>query len=106
MPTAIRYQIVVEKDGANVKATYDLSVPEGGSALIATFSLKVDGKELIDPWIPGQTRFNGTQFTTLAHPDQDAVVSFAITSNEGWSAADSDMLRGSKRFDDVTFSNL
>ena len=107
MPTPIRYQISVEKDGANVKATYDLGVPAGDSALIATFSLKVDGKELIDQsqWIPGQTRFNGTQFTILAHPDQDAVVSFAITSNEAWSAADSGVLRGSKRFDDVSFSN-
>jgi len=45
MPTAIRYNIRSEKDGANVKVTYDLRVPVGGPALIASFSLAVDGKE-------------------------------------------------------------
>jgi hypothetical protein len=108
MPTPIRYRIHCEKDGANVKASYDLSVRVGDSALIATFSLTVDGKELIDQqqWVHGQTRFNGTQFTLLAHPDRDATVAFSITSNEGWIAASSDTLRGVKRYDDVSFSNF
>lgn len=48
MPTAIRYVIQCEKDGDHVKATYDIAVPVRGSALIASFSLDVDGKELID----------------------------------------------------------
>ena len=107
MATPIRYQIAFEKDSATVKATYDLSVPVGDPALIAAFSLTIDGKELIAQlqWVHGQTRFNGVQFATLAHPDSDAVVSFSISSNEGWTASDSDVLRGSKRFDDVSFSN-
>jgi hypothetical protein len=107
MATPIQYQIRCEKDGASVKASYDLQVPVGGLALIASFTLGVDGKELIDQtkWIPGQVRFNGTQFTELNHPDKDVVVAFSISSNEGWSAADSDTLRGDKRFDDVSFSN-
>lgn len=105
MATDVRYQIKCEKDGASVKATYDLSIPEGDSALIARFSLTVDGKELIDQshWIPGQIRFNGTQFTELEHPDQDAIVTFSISTNEAWTAADRDVLSGDRRFDDVTF---
>lgn len=108
MATPVRYQITFEKDDATVKVTYDLSVPVGDPALIAAFSLMVDGKELIDQlqWVHGQTRFNGAQFATLAHPDHDAVVSFSISSSEGWTASDSDVLRGSKRFDDVSFSNF
>ena len=107
MATPIRYQIRCEKDGASVKASYDLQMPVGGPALIASFTLVVDGKELIDQTrgIPGQVRYNGTQFTELDHPDKDVTVVFYISSNEGWSAADSDILRGDKRFDDVSFGN-
>jgi hypothetical protein len=46
-----------------------------------------------------------TQFTELDHPDKDVTVAFSISSNEGWNAADSDILRGDKRFDDVSFRN-
>jgi len=107
MATPIRYQIRCEKDGASVKASYDLQVPVGGLALIASFSLSVDGKELIDQthWIPGQVRYNGAQFATLDPPDKDVTVSFSISSSEGWTAADSNILRGNKRFDDVSFGN-
>jgi hypothetical protein len=108
MPTSIRYQIRCEKDGATVKATYDINVPVGGPALIASFNLTVDGKELIDQshWVPGQVQFKGTQFTQLQQPENDATVTFSISSNGGWTASDSDVLRGQKRFDDVAFSNL
>lgn len=107
MATSVNYRIRCEKDGKDVKATYDLTVPVGGPALIASFSLKVEGKELIDQdqWIPGQTRFNGTQSTKLENPDENATVAFSISTNEAWTAADSDILRGQKRFDDVSFSN-
>jgi hypothetical protein len=107
MATPISFEIRCEKDGASVKASYDLQVPVGGLALIASFSLSVDGKELIDQtrWIPGQVRYNGTQFTELNHSDKDVTIAFSISSNEGWTAADSDVLRGDKRFDDVSFRN-
>ncbi len=106
MPTAILYNIRSEKDGANVKVTYDLRVPVGGPALIASFSLAVDGKELIDQthWVPGQVQFNGTHFTQLQHPENDVTVAFSISSNEGWTAANSDVLRGERCFDEVVFS--
>jgi len=102
----ITYQIKFEKDHAGVKASYDLGVPAGGPALIAGFQMSVDGADLISDFVPGQIRFNGAQFHTLAHPDQDAAVSFSISSSEGWTASDSDVLRGSKTFDDAEFSNL
>ncbi|HTB92104.1 MAG TPA: hypothetical protein VK728_04685 [Candidatus Sulfotelmatobacter sp.] len=107
MDTPIQYQIRCEKDGASVKASYDLQVPVGGPALIASFSLSVDGKQLIDQthWIPGQVRFNGTQFTKLDHPDKDVAAAFSISSNEGWTAADTDILRGDQPFDEVSFRN-
>src|ERR1700720_452358 len=102
MATPIRYQIRCEKDGVSIKAAYDLQVPVGGAALIASFTLVVDGKELIDQtrWLRGQVRYNGTQFTELDHPDRDVTVAFSISSNEGCDVADSDILRGDKRFAD------
>jgi hypothetical protein len=101
------YQIRCEKDGASVKASYDLEVPVAGPALIASFTLAVGSKELIDQvhWIAGQVRFNGTQFTQLDHPGKNVTVAFSISSNEGWNAADSELLRGEKRFDEVSFRN-
>jgi hypothetical protein len=106
MATPVRYQIRCQKDGATVKASYDLEVPVGGLALIATFSLTVDGKELIDQkhWVSGQTRFNGAEFTQLENQDKNAIVTFSISSNEGWTAADKGVLRGQTRFDEVSFT--
>jgi hypothetical protein len=102
--TPIKYQIKFAKDHASVKASYDLSVPIGDPALIGSFQISVDGSDLIGNFIPGQPRFNGAQFHTLSHPDLDATVSFSISSNEGWTASDSDVLRGSKTYDDAEFS--
>ena len=101
LPTPISYQIRCEKDGKDV-------VQVGGPALIASFSLKVENKELIDQdqWVAGEARSNGAQFTQLEDPDKSATVSFSISSNEGWTAADADVLRGQRRFDEVSFSNL
>ncbi len=105
MATPVSYQIRCEKDGPTVKTSYDLEVPVGGPALIATFTLTVDRKELIDQkrWVSGQVRFNGTEFTQLENQDKNATVAFSISSNEGWTAADSGVLRGERRFDEVSF---
>jgi hypothetical protein len=101
----IKYRIKFEKDHSSVKASYDLSVPIGGLALIAGFQISVDGADLISNFIPGQSRFNGAQFHTLSHPNQDATVSFSISSSEGWTASDRDVLRGSKTYDDAEFKD-
>ena len=103
--TAVTYHVKFEKDHASVKAIYDLSVPIGGPALIANFQVSVEGADLIGNFIPGQSGFNGTQFHRLSHPDQDATVSFSISSNEGWTASGTDVLRGGKTHDDAEFSN-
>jgi hypothetical protein len=100
----ITYQIRFEKDHASVKVTYDLKVPMGGPALIADFQATVDGTDLISGLLPGQSALNGIKFHTLAKPDQDATVSFAMSTSQGWSAGDEDTLRGEKTFDEADFS--
>ena len=100
----IKFTIKFEKDHSAVKATYDLSVPAGGPALIADFQISVDGADLITGFAPGQTRFNGSRFHTLTHPHRDASVSFSVSSNQGWTSNDSDVLRGEKVYDEVNFS--
>lgn len=101
----VTYAIRFEKDHANVKVTYNVTVPVGGPALIADFQVTVDGADLISGFIPGQTAFNGAKFHALAKPDQDATVSFTLTSNQGFSASDEDILRGDKTYDEAEFSN-
>ena len=102
---SIKYKIRFYKDEREVKVTYDLRVPVGSAALIADFQLIVDGTELIEQFRPGQVQFNGDRYHTLATPDQDATVSFRMSSNQGWTASDSSYLRGNKKYDDVPFSN-
>jgi hypothetical protein len=99
----ITYHIKFEKDHANVKVTYDLSVPVGGPTLIADFQVTVDGTNLIRSFLPGQTYFKGVQFHVLANPDKDAAVSYAMSSNQGWDDGDEDVLRGEKIYDDADF---
>ncbi|MFI5093871.1 MAG: hypothetical protein WCE50_07590 [Candidatus Acidiferrum sp.] len=101
----ISYRIRFEKDHVSVKATYDLSVPVGGPALIADFQISIDGTNLISGFIPGQMAFNGARFHTLVDPNKDAPVSFSMSSNQGWNASDNDVLRGDKVYDDAEFAN-
>jgi hypothetical protein len=101
----INYTIRFEKNHSSVKATYNLSVPVGGPALISDFQVSIDGTDLIRGFIAGQNAFIGARFHDLSHPDQDAPVSFSISSSLGWSASDNDVLRGDKTYDDADFSN-
>jgi hypothetical protein len=100
---AVDYSIDVSKDHENVTITYDLQVPVGGQELIAGFQVFVDGTNVIKDFTAGETRFNGTTFFKLSKPDQDANVSFSISSNLGWTASDDGILRGGKDIDDVEF---
>jgi hypothetical protein len=99
-----KYSIHVEKDGANITARYDLKVPMGSTELLASFDLNVEGKNLIDKFLP-QKEFSGTKFYTLASPSADTQITFAISTNAPWSADGNDNLRGQKRYDDLDFSN-
>lgn len=99
----VLYTIKFEKDHANVKVSYDLSVTPGGPALIASFQATVDGTDLISGFIPGQTAFKDVKFHILANPDKDAAVSYTVSSNQGWNEGDDDVLSGDKVYDDVLF---
>ena len=99
----ITYQIKFEKDHANVKVSYELSVPVGGLALIADFQVTVDGTDLISGFLAGQTAFDGVKFHILADPDKDATVSYTLSSNQGWNRGEDDVLRGEKTYDEVDF---
>jgi hypothetical protein len=100
----INYRIKFEKDRANVKATYHLSVPAGSPALIADFQMTVDGTDLMSGVIPGQTGLSGIRYHVLAHPEKDAPVSFTMSSNQGWTKGDDDVLRGDKTYDEADFA--
>src|SRR5437879_8904435 len=78
---AVKYSIRVEKDGANVRAHFDLRIPMDTTELLASFDLNVEGKNLIDTFLP-QKAFTGTKFYVLAKPSEDAAVTFAISTSE------------------------
>jgi len=99
---SVKYSIRVEKDGANVTARFDLRVPMDTTELLASFELNVEGKNLIDKFLP-QKVFTGTKFHILANPSADAEVTFAITTNDPDEEPEDgeDTLRGERRLDDV-----
>jgi len=100
------YNITFEKEDNLIKASYDVSVPAGGSSLLADFKLYVDGNDLLKgEFDHGQTAFKSSVQYVLEHPDRDVNVGFSLATNEGWTTDDSDVLRGDKRFDDASFSN-
>lgn len=99
---AATYVIKVEKDGANVTATYDLSVRVAGPELLSSFQLMVEGKNLITDFTPGQQRYDGATAYVLTKPDQDAPVFFSISTSSGWTTHGQDILRGGHD-DDATF---
>jgi len=103
---SVKYRIDVSKDGKNITATFDVRVTDISSTeLISDFHLNVDDQNLVPEFQPGQTRFNGTRSAILKNPEQDATVSFDISSNQGFTAGDQDTLRGSKLRDSSTFIN-
>jgi hypothetical protein len=101
---SVKYSIRVEKDGANVTARYNLRIQVDTTEFLASFELNVEGKNLIDTFLPQKT-FKGTKFYVLKNPSADAPVTFAITTNETWTGDGTGKLRGQKTYDDVSFSN-
>ena len=103
---APKYRIKFEKDETNVKIDYDIQVRPGGTVIIADFQAYVNGNALIkNISARGQHRINGTVFYRLSDASKDTSISFAITTNGAWKADGRDVLRGARRFDDVTFAN-
>ena len=103
---SVKYRIDVFKDGKNVTANFDVRVTDIASTeLLADFRLNVDDKNLVADFQSGQKAFTGTRFATLANPDQDAAVTFDVSSNQPWSDSKSDTLRGSRPRDSSTFVN-
>lgn len=103
---APHYNITFEKEDNLIKASYDLSVPAGGSSLLADFKLYIDGKDLLQgQFKPGQTAFKSSVQYVLEHPDKDVKVGFSLATNQGWANDGSDVLRGAKRYDDASFRN-
>lgn len=103
---APKYRILFQKEDADVKVEYSIKTRIGGQIVLANFQAYVDGNPLpikIEPG--GQHELHGTLFHRLKDPTKDATVSFAILSNTSWTADGKDILRGAKRYDDVTFSN-
>ena len=103
---SVKYRVVVAKDGKSVTANFDVRVTDmAGPELLSDFRVMVDGQNLTADFQPGQKEYTGTRSSILKKPAKDAVVTFGISSNEGWSDSGSGTLRGSKLRDDCLFEN-
>lgn len=100
---SLEYMIQVTKDHAQVTATWKISVDM--SELIAGFTLNVEGKALDTNCSSGNSECNGAAEATLAKPEQDCPVSFAISTNAPEEKHGEDVLRGDRTFDDVEFES-
>ena len=101
---SLHYTIAVNKDHAQVTATWNIAVDTAGTELIANFTLTVEGKNLDTQCSKGNKACNGASYAILAKPADDCPVSFVITTNGPEVENDSDVLRGDRTYDDVSFS--
>ena len=103
--SSLRYAIKVSKEGADVKATWDISVDMSSTEVIGNFTLTVDGKNLDTQCSGGNKACKSAAYTALSSPDQDCTVSFVIKTNKPDSRDGKDVLRGAKKYDAVHFSS-
>lgn len=105
---SLHYAIKVNKDHAQVMATWDVSVDISDTELISNFSLTVEGKPLntqCSSATGGNKRCKGADYATLSDASADCPVTFVITTNKPDVKNGDDVLRGSRTYDDVDFSN-
>ena len=103
---AVQYKIHLSKEGADVTADYDVRVTDIASTeLLSDFRLSIEGVNLVPDFLPGQKAFVGSRPYILQKPNQDAPISFNVSSNAPWSDGGSDTLRGEKYRDDVDFDS-
>jgi hypothetical protein len=101
---ALRYDIKVAKDHAQVKATWDIRVDDSDTELIASFVLTVERKKVDTQCSGGNKICNGAAFAQLADATKDCPVTFVIMTNGPDTQDGSDVLRGDHVFDDVEFT--
>ena len=101
---SLHYIIKVDKDHAQVKATWDMSTDMSDTELISNFALTVEGKALNTRCSGGNKACKGADYATLSDPSVDCPVTFVITTNKPDVRNGSDVLRGPKTYDDVNFS--
>lgn len=108
---SLHYTINVNKDHAQVKASWDISVDMSDTELIANFALTVEGKPLntqcssSSTMGAGNKACKGVDFAALTDPSADCPVTFVITTNKPDEESGNDVLRGDHTYDDVDFSN-
>ena len=103
---SVKYRIEVYKDGREITAKFDVRVTDMASTeLLSGFHLRVEDQNPVSDFIAGQKEFTGTRFSALKQPDEDAAVSFDISSNAPWTDSGSDILRGARLRDDCSFEN-
>jgi hypothetical protein len=108
---SLNYAIKVNKDHAQVKATWDISVDMSDTEMIADFALTVEGKPLNTQCSSsgtmgaGNKACKGADFATLSDPSADCPVTFVIRTNKPDVQNGDDILRGSRTYDDVDFSD-
>ncbi len=101
---SLQYAITVSKDHAQVAADWEIKVDMSDAELISNFTLTVDGVGMNTQCSGGNKACNGAAYATLSDPTADAPVTFVITTNKPDVRNGSDVLRGEKTYDDVTFS--
>jgi hypothetical protein len=103
---SVKYRIEIYKDGREITAKFDVRVTDMASTeLLSDFHLRVGDQNLVSDFISGQKKFTGTRFSTIKKPNEDAAVSFDISSNVPWTDRGSDILRGARLRDDCSFEN-
>ncbi len=95
----------MNKDHAQVTATWDITLDTSDAELIASFTLTVEGKTLETQCSSGNKACKGAAYAVLSHPDADCPVTFVIMTDTPEVRNGDDVLRGSENYDEVAFSS-
>jgi hypothetical protein len=101
---SLHCEIKVSKDHAQVTASWDIKVDMSDTEVITSFVLTVEGKALDTQCSKGNKECKGAAYATLAAPTVDCPVTFVIMTNKPDVRNGSDVLLGTKTYDDVYFS--
>lgn len=101
---SLHYAITVRKDHAQVTAKWDITVDMSDTELISNFTLTVEGVPLNTQCSGGNKACSGAAYAALSNPTADSPVTFVVTTNKPDVRNGSNVLRGAKTHDDVTFS--
>lgn len=107
----VKYLVTARKEERVIYVDVDLKAQEDSGVSLRNVWLSLGGQTLAGPkglaekFPPGQKTFKSSFTYVLGNPGEDVYVTFSLSADNGWHTYGRDLLKGSKSFDTVGFTN-